>query len=312
MKIRFWGVRGSIATPVSAEQIQSKIVAVVSRISARDLESENARQNFIANLPEYLYGTIGGNTACLEIENENGDHIIIDAGTGIRMCGKQYAKKNNQVFHLLFSHFHWDHVQGLPFFDPAYKSDTVFHIYSNYPDMRRFLEAQMEVPYFPVRMNTFTKNIFWHDIKDAVPFKIGGMQIITKLMFHPGDSHSYLLIENGKRFIHATDVELRQVDFERTEENIAFFENTDVLVLDAQYTVEETAQKEGWGHSAFCYAIDFAVFWNIKHLYLFHHEPMYDDKKIYAILKSAQWYSDYVCGGKVTVHLAIEGQEICL
>ena len=234
MKIRFWGVRGSIATPVSAEQIQSKIVAAVSRISARDLESENARQNFIANLPEYLYGTIGGNTACLEIENENGDHIIIDAGTGIRMCGKQYAKKNNQVFHLLFSHFHWDHIQGLPFFDPAYKSDTVFHIYSNYPDMRRFLEAQMEPPYFPVRMNTFTKNIFWHDITDTVPFKIGGMQIITKLMFHPGDSHSYLLMENGKRFIHATDVELRQIDFERTEENIAFFENTELFVQHAQ------------------------------------------------------------------------------
>lgn len=310
MKIRFWGVRGSIATPISAAQIQSKIVAVVAAISARDIESENARQNFISNLPEHIYGTIGGNTACLEVHNANGDRIILDAGTGIRACGKQYVNEKNAVYHLLFSHFHWDHIQGLPFFDPAYKPGTTLNIYSDYPNMRRFLREQMQPPYFPVKIDALTKNIVWHDIKDNVPFKIGSTEVMTKSMFHPGGSHSYLLMENGKRFIYATDVELQQRDFQRTEQNAAFFENTDVLVLDSQYTIEETAQKEGWGHSAFCYAIDFAVFWNIRHLYLFHHEPMYDDKKIYKILKSAQWYSDYVCGGKVAVHLAIEGQEI--
>ncbi|WP_428768177.1 MBL fold metallo-hydrolase [Treponema sp. HNW] len=312
MKIRFWGVRGSIATPISAAQIQSKIVAVVAAISARDIESENARQSFIANLPEYIYGTIGGNTACLEIKNESGDRIILDAGTGIRACGKQYVHEKNAVYHLLFSHFHWDHIQGLPFFDPAYKPGTTLNIYSDYPNMRRFLREQMQPPYFPVKMEALTKNIVWHDIKDNVPFKIGSTEVMTKSMFHPGGSHAYLFMENGKRFIYATDVELQQRDFQRTEENAAFFENTDVLVLDSQYTIEETAQKEGWGHSAFCYAIDFAVFWNIRHLYLFHHEPMYDDKKIHTILKSAQWYSDYVCGGKVIVHLAMEGREIDL
>ncbi|MGP1600804.1 MBL fold metallo-hydrolase [Treponema sp.] len=312
MKIRFWGVRGSISTPISAAQIQSKIVAVVAAISARDIKSENARQKFISNIPEDMYGTIGGNTACVEVCNANGDRLIFDAGTGIRAYGKQFANEKNAEFHLLFSHFHWDHIQGLPFFDPAYKSDTTLNIYSNYPNMRRFLRAQMEPPYFPVKIDSMTKNIVWHDIKDGVPFKIGSTEIVTKSMFHPGRSHSYLLKENGKRFIYATDVELQQQDFQKTEENAAFFENADVLVLDAQYTVEETALKEGWGHSAFCYAIDFAVFWNIHHLYLFHHDPTYDDKKIYTILKSAQWYSDYVCAGKVAVHLAIEGREIDL
>ena len=312
MKIRFWGVRGSISAPLSPAQIQSKIAAAVSLISARDIESEDARQAFIANLPDYLYGTIGGNTPCLSIETETGDKIIVDAGTGIRCYGKEYAHEKDAVYHLLFSHFHWDHIQCLPFFDPAYKLDTVLNIYSNYPNMRTFFDAQMQSPYFPVTMEAFTKHIFWHDVKDGVPFSIGSMQIMTKSMFHPGDSHSYLFVENGKRFIYATDVELQQKDFERTDENAAFFENADVLVLDAQYTVEETAEKQGWGHSAFCYAIDFAVFWNIHHLYLFHHEPTYDDKKVYAILKSAQWYSDYVCAGKVVVHLAVEGREIDL
>lgn len=312
MNIRFWGVRGSVTTPLQAEQIQSKIAAVVSQIAPHDIESEDARQRFIANLPKHLYGTVGGNSSCVEVILSGGEKIILDAGSGIRLCGKQCNNIPNSEYHLLFSHFHWDHIQGLPFFDPAYKPDTILHIYSASPDAKKYLSDQMASPYFPVGMASFTKNIVYHTIEEKKFFTIGNTQIMCKKMFHPGSSYSFLFIEKGKRFIHATDVELQQCDFEQTEENIAFFDNADVLVLDSQYTVEDATEKVNWGHSVFCNAIDFAHIWHIKELYLFHHEPTYDDKKLFSILKAAQWYSDDVCNGEVIVHLSIEGREINL
>ncbi len=312
MTIKFFGVRGSIATPLRPDQIQSKISAVVAKITEKDLQSEDAKQRFIANLPQDLFGTVGGNSACVEVVLENGEKIILDAGTGIRVCGKQYSGIANLTFHLLITHFHWDHIQGLPFFDPAFNPTSTLHIYSTCEDAKKLLSDQMSQPFFPAPFEAFTKNIVFHTLSEYEQFYIGDASLQCKKMFHPGFSYTYKIVENGKTFIHATDVELQQTDFMRTIEADNFFGDADVLVLDSQYTVDDALQKENWGHSAFCYAIDFAHLFNIRELYLFHHEPTYDDKKLYSILKSAQWYSDNVCYGEVRVHLAVEGQEIIL
>ena len=106
--------------------------------------------------------------------------------------------------------------------------------------------------------------------------------------------------------------ELSSSDFEKTPERAAVFENADVLILDSQYTVEEAAKKVNWGHSAFCYAVDFAIAWKIKKLYLFHHETTYDDKKLNSILESARWYANYITQNSVKVYLSTEGLEIHL
>ncbi len=312
VKVTFFGVRGSIATPLRPDQIQSKISAVVSQITEKDVQSEDAKQRFIANLTPDLFGTVGGNSACVRVVLDSGDKIILDAGTGIRGCGKEYQGTSNNVFNLLITHFHWDHLQGLPFFDAAFNPTNTINIYSTSENAKELLSAQMSQPYFPVPMEAFTKNIFYHCIEELEQFIIGDAKIMCKKMFHPGFSYAYKIQENGKTFIHATDVELQQIDFQRSIEADNFFGNADVLVLDSQYTVDDALQKENWGHSAFCYAIDFAHLFNIRELYLFHHEPTYDDKKLYSILKSAQWYSDNVCYGEVHVHLAIEGQDIIL
>ncbi|MFI3257389.1 MAG: MBL fold metallo-hydrolase [Spirochaetales bacterium] len=313
MKIHFFGVRGSLPTPLQSVQIQSKIVAVVSQIREKDIRTEDDRQRFIAGLPDYLYGTVGGNTACIELTLDDGETVLLDAGTGIRLCGKKYNSVKNPVFHLFMTHFHWDHIQGLPFFDPLYKKDSVFHIYSANSDAKKIFSDQMQAPHlFPVSMEAATKNIFYHTLQEGSPIVVGNATVYCKKMFHPGASHAFLFTENGKRFIYATDTELQKNDFERTKENVDFFDNADVLVLDSQYTVEDAVEKENWGHSTFCYAVDFAHKFNIKQLYLFHHEPTYDDKKLFSILKSAQWYSDNICNGQIAVHLAVEGREIIL
>ena len=311
MKITFYGVRGSLPTPILSEQIQSKISAIFATISEKDVVSEDAKQRFLATVSKDLFGTVGGNTACVEVVTDNNDVLVFDAGSGIRVLGKKY-RNAPQHFNLFFSHFHWDHVQGLPFFDPIYNPKNSIDVYSAFEHAEEYLQEQMKGPYFPVSMESCTPNINYFLKPELEPFTVGDVQIVCKKMFHPGSSYTFTVTENDKKFIYATDVELQEENFELTESNWKFFSNADVLVLDSQYTVGEALEKENWGHSAFCYAIDFAQLYKIKKLYLFQHEPTYDDKKLYSILKSARWYSDHIHNGAVEVFLSVEGQEIVL
>ncbi len=308
MDVRFWGVRGSIPTPLTAQQVMTKIEAVVQRISAKDIVSLDARERFLASLPPSIYGTVGGNSSCVELRDANGTVFLLDAGSGLREYGKKGVPAQNKTYHIFLSHFHWDHIQGLPFFDAAYRGDCKLIFYSAFPAAKRILSNQMDLPYFPVQFDTsFHSNISFECIKPGQPFKVGNCTITSKKMSHPGNSYSYAFEENGKKLIYATDVELSDKETEETSANKAFFSNADAIILDTQYTVEEALYKTNWGHSDFSCAIDFATRWNIKQVYLFHHEPTYDDKKLHSILQSAQWYSQYVVNTDLQIFLAQEG-----
>ena len=309
MDIQFWGVRGSLPTPLTPQQIQLKIIAAVQRITPADIESAETRERFISNLPEWIFGTTGGNTPCVVI-TDGDTKIILDCGTGLRVYGK--TETENKNYHILLSHFHWDHIQGLPFFDPAYDPTAKIHFYSPFPAAKKLLQQQMKRPYYPVPFEAFTEDFNFHNIRKGEEFKIGELTVNFCKMSHPGNSYSYSFSKNGKKFVYATDVELKSKDFEKNEYTTKVFKDADVIVLDSQYTVEEAYKKVNWGHSAFCYAIDFAVHWNIKELYLFHHEPTYDDKKLSSILQAARWYAQYINHADIKIYLAKESKKIIL
>ena len=312
MNIHFWGVRGSLPTPLTPEQVKFKISLVVQKISQKDIETPEAREQFLDSLPAWIYGTVGGNTPCVEVTGENGTKIVFDAGTGIRVMGKDGHPPRDLHYNLVFSHFHWDHIQGLPFFSPAYNPASSFDVYSPFADMESFLSNQMVPPYYPVRFNAFTKNFAFHTVEPLKTFRVGDFSVRCVEMSHPGKSYSYLVEEKGKKFVYATDVELTPKDFVRSSEMQSVFGGADALVLDSQYTVEEALRKENWGHSAFCYAIDFAITWGVKKVFLFHHEPTYDDRKLHTILESANWYAKYVGHEEVEIHIATENQDVTL
>jgi phosphoribosyl 1,2-cyclic phosphodiesterase len=295
--------------PISAQQVRAKIDSVIQRITLGDIESPDARARFIASLPDWLYGTVGGNTACVQITSASGARIIMDAGSGIRGIS-HFAPPDDKTYHIMLSHFHWDHLQGLPFFVHAYNKNIRLVFYSVSPHLKTILENQMSSPYFPVPFScAFTPNIEYRTVEPGVPFSVGGMTVVTKKMRHPDDSFAYKFVENQKTFIFATDTELSQSDFERNDEGVKFFDGADVIVLDSQYTAREAVEKENWGHSSFCYAVDFAASWNIKKLFLFHHDPTYDDKKLYSILKAARMYSRRISRKNVEVYLSQEGMS---
>ncbi|HAE21560.1 MAG TPA: MBL fold metallo-hydrolase [Spirochaetaceae bacterium] len=310
MKIRFWGVRGSLPTPISPANLKSKISSIVQRIAPADIVSQEARERFLARLPDYLFSTIGGNTACVEIVTEENCHIVFDAGTGIRNLGQEIAAtKKPTAVHLFFSHFHWDHVQGLPFFGPAFDSRSYIAFYSPDPDLKAILEGQMRSPYFPIGLDAMgARKEFVQLHGEGV--RVGGVRIHYRSMSHPGGCYSYALEEGGRKVIYSTDTELDAKDFDRSPENERYFGDADALIIDAQYTLGEAIEKQYWGHSSFSLAADFAASWRIKRLILFHHEPSYNDRKIESILKSAAWYLSHMEERGVSVVLAREGLEL--
>lgn len=310
MKVRFWGARGSLPTPLTPAKLKSKISSIVQRIAPSDLESQESRELFLARLPDYLFSTVGGNTACVEVQTRECCRLVFDAGTGIRNLGQEIlASKKPVAVHLFFSHFHWDHIQGLPFFAPAFDPRTYLAMYSPNPELRAILEGQMKEPYFPISLDAMgAKKEFVH--LEGRGVSIGNVDIQFRAMSHPGGCYSYAVKEAGKKVIYSTDTELDPKDFDRTPENESYFKDADMLIIDAQYTLGEAIEKQYWGHSSFSLAADFAASWHIKQLVLFHHEPSYGDQKIGSILKSASWYLKHIEDRGIEVVLAREGIEI--
>jgi phosphoribosyl 1,2-cyclic phosphodiesterase len=312
MKIKFWGVRGSIPTPLTLEQLKSRIAAIVMRIKPHDLETPETREAFLGGLPPYLFGTVGGNTTCAEIRTADDRLIIIDAGSGIRELAHSLARRHQEIrdFHLFFTHFHWDHIQGLPFFIPAgYTQGNRITFYSPRPDLESIIRGQMRSPYFPVGMEAMRADMRFRRL-EGEKLSLQGIEIRWREMKHPGGCIAYKFIEGAKSLIFATDSEITPEDFKKTEANEAFFRDADLLVLDSQYTLGEAIEKYNWGHTSYSMAIDFAAEWGIKTLVLFHHEPLYNDRKIQGILNSAEWYRARLENKRFRVMLAVEGMEI--
>ena len=313
MRIRFWGVRGSLPSPLLPSQIKSKISAILEQVTPEDLASPESRERFLAGLPPWLFGAVGGNSPCVSVTPDNSsERIVFDCGSGVRELGIAVCAENPKPdhYHVFFSHFHWDHLQGLPFFNPAYDPSVQVDFYSPVRDLEKILSSQMAAPYFPVRLENMGARKQFH-LLDG-PVSNGGVTIEYKKMNHPGDSYSYMVKENGKRFIYATDTELAAPDFMKTGENTAFFQDADIIVLDCQYTLGEAIDKYNWGHSAFSLAVDFAANWGIKHMVMFHHDPTYNDRKLYNILQSARWYLERMNIKGMELSLATEGLEISL
>ena len=319
MRVRFWGVRGSLPSPLSPSQVKSKISAILGRLTPADLETLESRERFLADLPPWLFGTVGGNSPCVALELENTEDpsaqnelIVFDAGSGLRDLGLAWSKKKPKLsrYNLFFSHFHWDHIMGLPFFIPAYDPSAKLDFYSPCAHMETTLNGQMTSPYFPVTMESMASEKKFYTLSG--PLKLLGASIHYRKMNHPGDSYSYKVDDGKHKFIYATDAELSANDFMKNEENTAFFSDADLIVIDSQYTLGEAIEKYNWGHSAFSLAVDFAANWNIKHMVLFHHDPDYDDHKLLNILQSAKWNTERMNIKGIKISLAMEDTEIVL
>jgi len=238
MDIKCWGSRGSI--PVSGDQ----------------------------------YSKYGGDTTCIEITAKSGETIIIDTGTGIRRLGNSLIKRKINSYHLLFTHAHWDHIQGFAFFRPLLFSKVKIMIQDRKflnINTRELLNKVMEMPFFPIGLGDLIADIkFDATLNDK--FNIGSVNIETISTSHPGSGLGYKFIEDGKSFVFLTDNELG-VDHpggQGFEAYLNFSRNVDLLFHDGEYTKDEYKQKKNWGHSSIQDVLDLALKANVKKLGLFH------------------------------------------
>lgn len=257
MFLKFWGVRGSIATPG----------------------------------PDTDY--FGGNTACIEVTSGS-TRLILDAGTGLRSLGHQLIKtspRGKQTFHILLSHCHIDHLYGLPFFEPLYaKTGHRIHIYgpagSRRP-LRRILDSLFSRELFPVLLKEMPAHLTFHSLGER-SFHIGDFKISSFYINHPGKTLGYIIEAAGRRFGYLTDHEpsssfchskiFRQRN--HPQDLLQRLKGLDLLIHDAHFLDREYSKYRGWGHSPWSYALDLACQAGVRQLALFHHSPDHNDEDL--------------------------------
>lgn len=276
MKLTFWGVRGSIPTP--------------GKHTVR----------------------YGGNTPCLELRLDDDRLIMFDAGTGIRSFGDHLLTKGESInAHLLITHPHWDHIQGFPFFKPAFilgNELTIVGTERPEKSLSEIIAEQMNRIYFPVQLHDLKAKIKFIPIREEGELEIYGARVSFVYVNHPGFTVGYRVEYEGKVLVYVSDNEPFDREAARTLTNfepavkerfmaeegdpnqrvIDFCKNADVLIHDATYTPEEYLDRVGWGHSHYLFTLRVAAEANVKRLYLFHHDQNHSDEKVDDILMKSK------------------------
>jgi len=284
MRIQLWGVRGSLPSPISNEEYTGKLKRVLNFAIQKGLSRTDQIEPFLASLPDELRYVFGGDTTCVSVTSDSGKLYIIDCGTGLRRLGNVLMEgdcgKGKGLLNIMFTHNHWDHIQGIPFFRPIYVPGNVLNFYSPYKHQQQALENQMSSPYFPATFQGTASTKNYINIESALdtPLKLeDDLEVSIYPLKHPQGSYAYKFTQNGKHFIFATDTEFTGETIEKIEGKTNFFKNADLLVLDSQYTLDEAFLKVDWGHTSYTMAVNCAINWNVKKLIMTHHEPAYSD-----------------------------------
>ncbi|MFZ5919168.1 MAG: MBL fold metallo-hydrolase [Chloroflexota bacterium] len=317
MKVRFWGVRGSLPTPLTAAEISEKLVQALQGAQGVDLGAKEAVQAYVDQLPLITRGTVGGNTPCVEVCTP-AQQIILDAGSGLRPLGEAMmagpcGRGEGQV-HLLLSHLHWDHIQGLPYFSPAYVRGNRITIHSAHPGFDRQLVLQQSSPHYPVPLERMGATFEFNLLQPGQRLRLGDCEIDIITQHHPDTSHSCRIGDGRSVVVYATDAEYRDLGQESLQRYVDFFSRADALIFDAQYSVRDALfEKDGWGHSTAFVGIDLAAQAGARRLILFHHEPTYNDQALADLLQTAQVYRDQDPQPvALEIVLAYEGLELVL
>lgn len=270
-EVEFWGVRGSIACP-SPSHVQ-----------------------------------FGGNTSCIEVRAGDTE-IILDAGTGIRPLGASFLQRGLKSATILLTHVHWDHINGFPFFTPAYKPNHTFSIkaahLSHLGGIREVLSGQMAKPTFPIPLDTMRSTLVFEDFNAGDTFLIGSeLQVRTAPLNHPNGATGYRLEYRGKSICYITDTE--HIIDEPDQNILGIIEGADVVIYDGMYTDEEFEDRIGWGHSTWQEAVRLCKQANVKQLVIFHHEPSHDDTLMSQIEQKAKQAFHQVVVAREGMRLAV-------
>ncbi len=299
MKLHFWGTCGSLPAPIEAESIRQKVFAALKAGQNLSWDEDADIWRFIdSELPFAVKGTYGGNTSCIQMSVPGIDDVfMLDAGSGLREFSENFMKSGkankHRRFHFFMSHLHWDHIQGFPFFAPGYipGNEIVFHGYHS--ALEEAIKAQMNTPCFPVPYDSLRADISYQIYEEGQGFAVGPFTVSSIKQNHPGDSYGYRFDYNGKSVVYSTDSEHKEDAYHTDYRFIPFFQDADIVVFDAQYTLHDaTFNKVDWGHSSNIMGVELSSRARVKHLVIYHHEPTNTDEDLDEYLVNTRTYSD--------------------
>lgn len=234
----------------------------------------------------------GGNTSCVALEAPGHDPIVLDLGTGLRFWGETLDPRRPFVGSALVTHIHWDHVQGLPFFTPVLKPGSHFDVYGPPQNGEGGLTAAfdefMRPPFFPVSTADLLGDIRFHEVWDA-DLELDGAKVLVRPVPHVGITNGYRVEMGGATVAYLSDHQMPEDGSHAvTDAVLDLCDGVDLLIHDAQYTVEEFAAKADWGHCTVDFALHVAREAGVRGLALFHHDPTHHDDAVDSILRRAR------------------------
>jgi phosphoribosyl 1,2-cyclic phosphodiesterase len=317
MLIRFWGTRGSLPAPLNYRAVRAKLRDALLAARGRTFEGPEAAEAFIEReLPFSIGGTYGGNSSCVELVTGGDEFVLCDFGSGAREFGNsilaKYGPARKHHFNVFMSHLHWDHIMGFPFFTPAFIPGNVIRIYGCHESMREAFVRQQSLPCFPVDFRALGATIEFVQLQPGHTYQIDGLSVRALLQNHGGDSYAYRFEKAGKTVVYSTDCEHKYEVLDESYPFVEFYHGADVLIFDAMYSLaDQISVKEDWGHSNNMVAVELAQLAQVKHLVMYHHEPIYDDPMIERILGETRRYDEISRTGKeLTITSAYDGLEI--
>ena len=284
MFVHFKGTRGSIPTAPTAQEIEEKVVASLMAARGKELRSERQIREFVSDKLNFrTRAHWGGNTPCIHVDTGSKDYLILDGGSGLRSLAKEImAKKiSGATFHIFLSHFHYDHIQGIPFFAPAYAPSNRVVFHGGHREIEKHLRAQMSEPFFPIGFDTLGAEISFEEHMPGDVIEVCDSRITLFQQNHPGLSYGYRVENQGKAMVYSTDCEHTNEAHSKNYPYLDFIRGADLLIFDAPYTLSQSiGNREHWGHSSNVMGVELAARADVKKLAIFHHDPNATDENI--------------------------------
>ncbi len=294
LKLRFWGTRGSLPRPTPNEE-QSHIIRSLLVDFAESGGTVDAVDHFLESQSKTRVGGFGGETTCVQVESPK-TSLLIDGGSGIRSAGLSLLSgpcgKGKGEVHIFMTHFHWDHLIGLPFFTPLYIPGNEIHFYSPESHLEKALHTLFQRPFFPVEYERLGAKISFHKIPRREAISIGDIDVTPYLLDHPDPCWGYRFESGGKAAAYCVDTECRRVTPQELGADYPLYRGADLMVIDAQYMLGEAADRINWGHAVATLGLDLALREGIERVVFTHHDPSASYEKIKVALEQTRSYHD--------------------
>lgn len=313
--VKFWGVRGSLPSAPPPSELVNHIEKVLKDFFAAGFSQSSQITDFLQNKGVEAIGGYGAATTCVEVSTPR-TRLILDGGSGIRGVSDSLMAGHSSVvkgaYHILMTHFHWDHLIGLPFFNPHFIPGAEIHYYAVQDELETCVRQLFSRPFFPVPFENLKAKVFFHKLEPRKSFMIQDFKVTPYQLDHPDPCWGYRIEHDGKVYAHCVDTEGTRVSREELGADLALYQNVDLMYYDAQYSLKELSEKANWGHSSAQVGLELALREGIKKVLFAHHDPGASVEDILELQKQTQNFYNSIAKSGTEWGFAYEGLKVTI